>query len=199
MLERAKAPQPRSVATTTAVAVVTASRCATIGEKRSAVLPDVETVGEAVPGFVPRPGMPAPAGAPGSAPAPVPEEKFHFCRPLRMRRAAKAEAVREEAGPVFAAAEIGAFLKTLAPPIVRAFLAVRVMGVAEEPRRERAILVGGRRLARRALILLRLRGEQPLERRARQLARIPRMIRAQLRIGDFGGERERGDEQGNSV
>ena len=78
---------------------------------------------------------------PVPATATVPEEKFHFRRPLRMRRAAEAEAVRKEAGPVFAAAQVGAFLKALAPPIVRAFLAVRVMGVAEEPRRERAKLV----------------------------------------------------------
>ena len=122
------------------------------------------------------------------APTPVAEEKFHFCRPLRMRRAAQAEAVREQAGPILAIAQVAARLKSLTPPVHRALLAVGVVRVAEEPRCERALLVGHGLGAGGALILLGLRREQPLERRERQFARIPGMIGAKLWVTHVGTE-----------
>src|SRR5205085_7770694 len=75
-----------------------------------------------------------------ATPASVAKQKLHFRRPLRMRRPAQAKAVREQTSPVIARAQI-AFRETRAPQILGAFLAVRVMRVAPEPRGQRFLLI----------------------------------------------------------
>src|SRR3954469_4144636 len=77
-----------------------------------------------------------------AARATVAEQGFHLGGPLRVSRAAKAETVREEAGPIFAGAEI-AFCEAGTPKVFGAFFAVPVMGVAPEPGSERFLFVGG--------------------------------------------------------
>src|SRR5690348_12725651 len=69
-----------------------------------------------------------------TATATVTEQKFHLRRQLRMRRAAKTEAMREQTGPIVARAQIS-LRESRAPQILCALLAMRVMRVAPEPRR----------------------------------------------------------------
>lgn len=107
-----------------------------------------------------------------------------------MRGAAQAKAVGEKAGPIIARAQVP-FGETVAPQILRAFFTVRVMGVAPEPRGQGPVMIVRGLDARHALVLLALCGEEPFEGRTGQFARIPRMIRANLRIA-HGGQRNRG-------
>src|SRR5688572_28626086 len=98
-----------------------------------------------------------------------------------MRGAAQSKPVREQARPVFARAQV-AFGEAGAPQILGALFAVRVVSVAPHPRGEGLFFVGLWFDAGRAFVLLRLRGEQSFEGRARQFARIPWMVGANLRI-----------------
>ena len=103
-----------------------------------------------------------------------------------MRGAAQAEAVGEQAGPVFARSQIAAAAEALAPEVLGPFLAVPVVRVPPQPGGQGLVLVGGAVAADDAAVHLGLRGEEALEGRAGQLAGIPRVIGADLRIADAG-------------
>src|SRR5437773_48810 len=120
-----------------------------------------------------------------SARASMAEQMFHFGGPLRVGRAAKAKAVSEETGPIFACAKI-AFREAGAPKVFRAFFAVPVMSIAPEPRGERSLFVVGWRSAGGLAVLCGLSCEQLLKSGASQFARIPGMISLDLWITDVG-------------
>jgi hypothetical protein len=108
--------------------------------------------------------------------------------------------VGEEAGPVFAGAEIAALVPSLAPEILLPFGPVPVVRVAPEPGGERLLLVGFNVLSGHALVELGLRGEEPLERGAGELAGVPRVIGLDLgisvvRVRGAGGDEKDGCEK----
>src|SRR5205807_2129764 len=119
-------------------------------------------------------------------------------RPLRMGGAAQAETVREQAGPVVARPQVGALGETPAPEVFRPLLAVPVVRGAPQPGRQGLLFLGLRLDANHTLIEPGLRREQPLERRARQLAGIPRMVGGELWIADVGPERRNEGQQADS-
>jgi hypothetical protein len=130
-----------------------------------------------------------------AAAAAVTQEVLHLGGPLRVGGAAQAVSVGEEAGPVLAGPEVVALGPALAPEILVSLGAVPVVGVAPEPRGERFVLVGLDVAAGDALVDLGLRGEQPLERGARQLAGVPRMVGLDLGIAGVGRRRARRQEK----
>src|SRR4051812_37956133 len=92
----------------------------------------------------------------------VAQQVLHLGGPLGVRRAAQAEAVREQAGPVLA----GPILivgEAFAEQVLPAVLGVVVIAVPPEPRGERLLLVGRWRRADDALVRLRLRREEAVK------------------------------------
>src|SRR5581483_11117022 len=73
------------------------------------------------------------AGHADAAGAAVAEQSLHLGDPLRVRGAAQAEAVGEQAGPVFARAQVGALREAFAPKVLGPFLAMIVMRAAPQP------------------------------------------------------------------
>src|SRR5437016_13981644 len=121
----------------------------------------------------------------------VSQQLLHLGGPLRMSGAAEAEALREQARPIFTTAEI-AFGESSSPQILSAFLPVRVMRIPPEPGGQSFVLICNRPRARSSLILISLGREQPFERRTSELAWVPGMIGADLGIADVGiGHRSR--------
>src|SRR3954469_13695018 len=94
--------------------------------------------------------MPLHTSAPST---PVTEQYFHFRAPLRMRGATKAEAVREQAPPVFPSPQIASFAESLAPEVLGPLFAVRVMSIAPEPGSERFLLIAAHGRTHYPLIL----------------------------------------------
>ena len=82
------------------------------------------------------------AAAEGPGPA-VAEERFHLRHPLRVRGAAQAVTVGEEARPVFAAARVLMVREALAPQVFGAFRGVVVVRVPPQPGREHLVLIRG--------------------------------------------------------
>src|SRR5215207_9731256 len=80
--------------------------------------------------------VPRDAHAAGAA---VAEQRVHFCTVLCVRRAAQAEAVGEEAGPVFAVPL--ALVEPAAEAVGSALLAVGEVKVPPVPGRQRLVLV----------------------------------------------------------
>lgn len=129
-----------------------------------------------------------------TAPAGMAEEMFHFGGPLGMGGAAKAEAIGEETGPIFAGAEV-AFGEAVAPEIFRAFFAMRVMGIAPEPGGEGFVVVGGGGDAGGALVLFGLGGEETFKGRTGQFTGIPGVIGFDLGVTDACKCRRSGESQ----
>ena len=122
--------------------------------------------------------------------ATVTEQMFHFGSPLGVSRAAKAEAMREEAGPIFACAQIP-FCEAGAPKIFGAFFAVPVMSVAPEPRGERLLFVIDWPAAGPVTVLFSFSCKELIEGRAGQLAWIPGVISFDLWVANVGVSRNR--------
>jgi len=126
----------------------------------------------------------------------VPEAGLELGDPLRMRRSTQAESVSEQARPVFARPHVFSAGEIIAPQVFGPFLAVPVMRIAPEPRGQREVLVGARVDSGDALIDFCLCFKQPFERRTGQLAGIPVVIGAHLRIA-HAGQRYRTDTRKN--
>src|SRR5262249_20771846 len=118
------------------------------------------------------------------AAAVVAEQGFHFRDPLRMRRTAQAETVREQAGPVFARPGVAALEEALAPEVLGPFLTVPVVRIAPQPGRQRLLLIGRGRRSNNPLVEFGLSRGQAFKAGARQLAWIPGMIGPDLRVAD---------------
>src|SRR5262249_29401269 len=119
---------------------------------------------------------------------------------LRMRRAADAVTESEQPLPEFPIECVAALREPRVPVIARAFVAVEIMEIAPVPRRQHLVFVRLNLPPGDARIKLRLSLEQPLKRRTRKLARIPRMIRLDLRIAHSGKGRvaDRDEQEGCS-
>jgi len=112
------------------------------------------------------------------------KQGLHLALPLRVRGIAQAEAIGKQAVPVLAAHVVNALAETFAPQIAGSLGAVVVMGIAPEPRCDRPVFVAPDIAAGRAPICLGLRAEQSGKCGARQLTRIPRVVRLRLNVAD---------------
>ena len=98
-----------------------------------------------------------------AASASVAQQMLHFSGPLGMRRAAKAEAIGKEAGPILTRAKIAPLIEAQSPNVLLAGLAVPIVSVAPEPGGQRLLLVGLGALSQFALVDCRLDFKQSLE------------------------------------
>ena len=114
------------------------------------------------------------------------KQRIQLRSPLCVRRSAQAEAMSEKPCPVIPRGVLRIICETFAPKVFFSFLAVGIVRIAEEPRRERLVVIRVGFVASGAFVLLRGGGREPLKRRHRELARIPRMIGGDLRITDGG-------------
>jgi hypothetical protein len=94
--------------------------------------------------------------------------------------------VGKQARPIVTRAQIAPLGETLSPQILGPFLAVGIVRIPPQPGGEDFVLFGRRFAANHTLIDLGLSCLQPRQRRAGQLAGIPGMIGANLRVTNVG-------------
>src|SRR5213075_1406239 len=99
-----------------------------------------------------------------------------------MSRAAKAESVREQAGPIFARTQITSLGESGPPKILGPLLAVSIMSVAPKPRGQSLLFITLHWARGCSLVLVSFSRKKTFKSRAGQFSRIPRVIGADLRI-----------------
>jgi hypothetical protein len=106
-----------------------------------------------------------------------------------MGGAAQAKAMSEQARPVFTHPHITTPGESLPPQILCPFFPMSVMCVSPQPGRQRPVLLAHWFFSDNSLIDFRLGRKEPIKGGTGQLAGIPGMIRANLRIADTGVKR----------
>lgn len=117
-----------------------------------------------------------------SASAIVPEQRLHFRDPLRVGRAAQPKPMGKHPRPIFPRPQVWPLDEPLPPQILRTFLAVGIVRIPPQPRRQCLLLIVLRPRPRHPLVDPCLRLLQPLEVGAGEFPRIPGMVRGNLRI-----------------